>query len=92
MDKIKPRAYGELINSFRFYFMLGICLTSKDVPASHSSESLKSYIKDLRKDFSDEVINYNMMKAYKSLPSEFLNLHHIEINPDDRFIKMPEAY
>ena len=89
---IKPRVFPDLINSFRFYIMLGIHLSSRDNPEKISTESFREFLKDLRNSnkYSDEVINHNLLKAYQSLKTEFLSLYNFEINPDDRLIKIIE--
>ena len=88
------RIQQEILNSLRFYYMLAIVLSEGEEPESVSCQSLKSYLEDIRKDhyISEEVLIYHMNKAYQSLPTEFLRLHRIEVNPDDRHIKIVEEY
>jgi len=94
MINSNPSIISDLVNSFRFYIMLGIILSNAGEPEKVSSRAFKEYFTDLKNSglYSDEVIRANIFAAYKTLPSEFLKGFNIEVNPDDRFITIVEEY
>ena len=74
--------------------MLGIKLASQGEPESICCQSLNTFLNNIREDnyMSEEVIQAHCNLAYKSLPTEFLKIHNIEINSDDRHIRIVEEY
>jgi len=81
----KPKIYPDVVNTYKFYMMLGIKATFLHKSEKESTESLRAFTKHLKENhqFSDFVIQYQMQVAYESLPSDFLSIMQIS-TPGDR--------
>lgn len=76
----------NVIDALVFYFMLAIHLTSKGVPESEATITLRSYIEDNRRngEFSDpERYAKYLEVAYHKIPSSFLKAHDIPVTLGD---------
>ena len=71
----------NIINSIKFYIMLGIVCSQSESFAGDSQKQLNNFIQELRKDiqYSKEKIDRYCKIACESLPSEFLSLYHIDL-------------
>lgn len=70
----------SVINALIFYFMLAIFLTSRNVPESTATESLRSFIQANEENqtfYNAEVKAKYFETAYSKIPSGFLNILEI---------------
>lgn len=91
----KIRVDEEILNSFIFYFMLSLYLTSRGISEQVATTSLRSFIADCRKDGifrtpEAEATYYDT--AYKCLRSEFLNVVGLEHISSDNIRIIDTAY
>lgn len=76
---------SDVVDSLRFYYMLSIYLTSKDIPEYEVTQSLKEFIKEgigLWHDKGDKNLAKYCEYAYTSLPGEFLSFMQISTKGD----------
>ena len=66
----------EIISSLRFYFMLGITLSSGG-ESQLSCKSLNQFMVDLKFVYSEQKIKQFTKKAVMSFPSEFTAIYSI---------------
>lgn len=85
---------ADVIDSLRFYYMMSIYLTSKEIPEYECTQSLKEFIKEGLGTWHDKG-NKNLSRyselAYNSLPAEFLSFMQISIKGDADQISFKEV-
>lgn len=77
------KAYFEvqsIIDSIRFYTMLGIVCRQNENFSQDSDFQLKRFLSELKEDkqYSEEKINKYCKVAVETLPSEFLSIFNID--------------
>lgn len=71
----------DIINSIKFYIMLGTMCSQSEIYAEDPEFQLKRFLKELKEDsqYNKDKIDRYCTAACESLPSEFLSLYHIDL-------------
>jgi hypothetical protein len=70
----------DIINSIKFYLMLGIICKQNENFNGDPNASLNNFLKELKEDRrynEDKILRYSTI-AVETLPSEFLKIYHID--------------
>lgn len=76
----------DVVNTLRFYLMLSIKMVDSGYGQLESEKSLKQFIAE-GEDWHNnnlDVKNAYIQKAYDTLPTEFLQIYHMQIDLENK--------